>query len=168
MSIAEQLLADFRMEAENTRKVLNAVPAERFDWRPHEKSMTLQRLAGHIAESPGWGHAMMEDELDFASSSGDWKPFNPTSRKELMDGFERIAGDFEKLIAGRGDEFMNGTWTMRSGEQVFMELPRHVAMRSTVIHHIVHHRGQLTVYLRLLGVPVPGTYGPTADQEAMV
>lgn len=168
MTIAENLLADFRMEVESTRKVLNAVPAERFDWQPHPKSMSLQRLAGHVAETPGWATAMIADEMDFAAMAGEWKPFLPASSGELMDGFERQVEDFEKLLAGRTDDFMNGIWTMRSGDQVFLKMPRHTAMRSTVIHHIVHHRGQLTVYLRLLGVPVPGTYGPTADEEAMV
>ena len=167
MTIAEHLLADFRMEAEATRKVLNAVPADRFDWQPHEKSMSLQRLAGHVAETPGWTKAMMEDEMDFAALAGKWEPFLPASKQELMDGFEREVKELEERIGGKSDDFMTGIWTMRAGDQVFMKAPRHTAIRSTVVHHIIHHRGQLTVYLRLLGVPVPGTYGPTADEEAM-
>lgn len=167
MTIAEHLLADFRLEAESTRKVLNAVPADRFDWQPHEKSMTLGKLSGHVAEAPGWASAIMEDELDFASI-GPWESFLPATKQELMEGFERQLEDFATQVSGRSDDFMNGTWTMRSGEQVFLTMPRHTALRTTVIHHIVHHRGQLTVYLRLLGVPVPGTYGPTADETAMV
>jgi uncharacterized damage-inducible protein DinB len=168
MTIAEHLISDFKMELEGTRKVLNAVPAERFDWRPHEKSMPLQRLAGHVAEMPGWTHAIMEKEMDFAALAGGWKPFLPETKQELIDGFERQASDFEKVIGGKSDEFMNEIWTMRAGDQVFMKTPRHTAIRSTVLHHTVHHRAQLTVYLRLLGVAVPGTYGPTADEPAMV
>jgi hypothetical protein len=112
MTIAEHLLADFRMEVEGTRKVLNAVPAERFDWQPHPKSMSLQRLAGHVAETPGWATAMIADEMDFAKVAGEWRPFLPASSRELMDGFERHVRDFEKLIAGRTDGFMSGTWTV--------------------------------------------------------
>jgi len=167
MTIAEHLLADFRFEVDGTRKVLDAVPADRFDWQPHEKSMSLQRLAGHVAETPGWTTAMMEDEMDFAAVAGEWKPFLPATKQELMEAFEAQMKGFEKLVDGKSDEFMSGIWTMRSGDHVIMKAPRHTAIRTTVIHHVIHHRGQLTVYLRLLGVPVPGTYGPTADQEAM-
>lgn len=167
MTIAEHLLADFLMEAESTRKVLDAVPAERLDWQPHEKSMSLGRLAGHVAETPSWAPSMMEDEMDFAGVADSWKPFIPAGKTDLMQGFERNVKDFEKLLAGRQDDFMNGTWTARHGDQVVMAMPRHTALRTTLVHHVIHHRGQLTVYLRLLGVPVPGTYGPTADEAAM-
>jgi uncharacterized damage-inducible protein DinB len=166
MSIAEALVADFHEEAENTRKVLSAVPDDHLDWKPHAKSMSLGRLAGHIAETPGWAPSLMEDELDFAKAAGDWKPFLPANRSELLARFESEAGAFQKLVASKQDDFLKRTWTMRHGSQVLWQTSRHNALRSTAIHHIVHHRGQLTVYLRLLGVPVPPTYGPTADTES--
>jgi uncharacterized damage-inducible protein DinB len=166
MSIAEALVADFREEAGNTRKVLSAVPDDRLDWKPHAKSMSLGRLAGHIAETPGWIPSMMADEMDFAKSGGDWKPFLPVSRAELLARFEREIEAFAQLVRDRPDDFLKRTWTMRHGAQVLWQVPRHTAIRSTAIHHIVHHRGQLTVYLRLLEVPVPPTYGPTADTES--
>jgi uncharacterized damage-inducible protein DinB len=163
MSIADALVADFLEEAENTRKVLAAVPENRLDWKPHAKSMPLGRLAGHIAETPGWTPSMMNDELDFASSGAEWKPFLPAKSSELLERFEREVQAFPRVITGKTDEFLKRTWTMRHGAQVLWQVPRHTALRSTAIHHIVHHRGQLTVYLRLLDVPVPPTYGPTAD-----
>ena len=165
MSIAEALVADFREEAENTQKVLLAVPDDRLDWKPHPKSMSLGRLAGHIAETPSWIPSMMEDELDFAKSGG-WKPFLPAKQSDLLDRFRRENEAFQRLVAGKPDEFLLRSWTMRHGDHVLWQVPRHTAIRSTAIHHIVHHRGQLTVYLRLLGVPVPPTYGPTADSES--
>ena len=166
MNICDAIVSDFRMEAQSTRRVLEAVPEDKLQWKPHDKSMSLGQLAGHIAETPAWIPTMLEDELDFGNVSQDWQPFVATSRAGLLEAFEKNAGDFEKVLAGKSDDFMRATWTMRSGEKVLMQAPRHEAIRGTLIHHTIHHRGQLTVYLRLLGVPVPGTYGPTADVEA--
>ena len=166
MSIGKTLVAEFKHEAANTRKVLEAVPEDRFDWKPHEKSMTLGQLAAHIAETPTWVRSMIEDELDFAVAGGDYKPFAPATKAELLAGFDENVKDFETTVAGRDDEFLGVTWTMRHGDKVLMSVPRHVAMRSTAINHIIHHRGQLTVYLRLLDAPVPPTYGPTADNAS--
>jgi uncharacterized damage-inducible protein DinB len=161
MTISEALLADFQAEVGRTRAVLQAVPEDRLDWKPDDKSMSLGRLAGHIAESPAWTHLMMEDETDF--SAGDSQPYEAASRSDLMSTFEQHVTSFRQLLAGRDDAFLHGTWTARAGDKVIMSMKRHVAVRSTAIHHTIHHRGQLSVYLRLLGVPVPQTYGPTAD-----
>ncbi|MGQ0720144.1 MAG: DinB family protein [Candidatus Eiseniibacteriota bacterium] len=166
MSIADALVADFREEAENTRKVLAAVPDDRMDWKPHAKSMSLGRLAGHIAETPAWTPSMMQDELDFAKAGAGWESFAPSKGSELLERFEREIEAFPRLLSGKTDDFLKRTWTMRHGDHVLWQVPRHTAIRLTSIHHIVHHRGQLTVYLRLLGVPVPPTYGPTADTES--
>jgi uncharacterized damage-inducible protein DinB len=162
MTLSEALLGDFQYEAANTRKVLEAVPADRWDWKPHDKSMSLAQLAGHIAENPGWVDSMMADELDFGAM-GDWKPFLPASRDELLSTWDKGVAHFTEQITGKDDAFMSGTWTMRQGEKVLMAMPRHVAIRGMALHHVLHHRGQLTVYLRLLEVPVPSTFGPSAD-----
>ena len=163
MSLARSLVTDFDNEAALTRKVLAAVPEDRLGWKPHEKSMSLGQLAGHIAETPGWCGAMLEPSFDFAASAADYKPFEPRSRKDLLDSFDRSASALGPIFKDRDDAFLQETWTMRNGDKVVMQQARHEAVRTIAIHHMIHHRGQLTVYLRLLGVAVPGTYGPTAD-----
>lgn len=165
-TLAAAILADFDQETQKTRKVLEVVPDGRFEWKPHEKSMTLGQLAGHVAENPVWVHAMMEDETDFSTAMSDYQPFDPKSRADVLAAFDRNAGTLRDLVGGRDDAFMLRTWTMRMGEKVLMVQPRHSAIRFTAIHHWVHHRGQLTVYLRLLGVPLPQIYGPTADDAS--
>jgi uncharacterized damage-inducible protein DinB len=162
MSLSENIVADFEAESKRTRAVLEAVPQEHLDWKPHEKSMTLGQLAGHLAENPSWVQGFLEDEMDFAQLEG-YQPFVPTTTAELMGALEANTPTVAEALAGREDAFMDGTWTMRMGDQVFKQEPRHTAMREILVHHAVHHRGQLTVYLRLLGVPVPVTYGSTAD-----
>ena len=118
MSLSQQIVADFEEEATHTRKVLEAVPGDRLDWKPHEKSMSLGQLAGHIAETPSWLAAMLEDEMDFASMPADYKPFVPTSPGELAQTFETNACELAKSLADRDDAFMQATWTMKKGDQV--------------------------------------------------
>jgi uncharacterized damage-inducible protein DinB len=162
-TLAESILADYQAEAELTKTVLEAVPEDKLGFQPHEKSWTLGRLAGHVAEGPSFCGAMTEPELDFASGGSDWKPFEPTKKAEILAKLDEVSGQIAKLLAGRDDAFMNETWTMRAGEKVIWQVPRHVAMRSMAIHHSIHHRGQLEVYLRLVDAIVPPIYGPTAD-----
>ncbi|MCP3919769.1 MAG: DUF664 domain-containing protein [bacterium] len=161
-SLSTALLADFQHEAGVTRRVLEAIPEDRYDWKPHDKSMTLGALASHVAESPTWAHSMLEDELDCASMA-DWKPFVAENRAELLAAHDKNCAGFREIVADKDDAFLASNWKMRSGDKILMEAPKHAAMRSTVVHHNIHHRGQLTVYLRMLDVPVPSTYGPTAD-----
>ena len=163
LSLAQGILDDFTQEADVTRPILAAVPAGRFDWKPHPKSMGLGQLAGHIAENPAWIPSMMEGDLDVATMEENWKPFLPESSDELLAKFDEARKIFTEVLDGRDDAFLSQTWRMTAGDKVMMEMPRYVAARSIGIRHLVHHRGQLTVYLRLLDVPVPGTYGPTAD-----
>ena len=162
MTLSASLLSDFRREAGLTRKMLAVVPESRFDWQPHDKSWSLAMLAGHVAENPSWVGAMIEDEMDLAAGA-DWKPFEPTKSQEMLEAFDKNVQMVGEAIEGRNDAFLNGTWTMKKGDDVIMSQPKHEVLRSILIHHSVHHRGQLTVYLRLLDVPVPSTYGPTAD-----
>ena len=165
MSMCQALIADFGKEIENTRKILDAVPEDKFDWKPHEKSMPLGALAGHVAENPDWTSSMMVPVFDFVADAADYKPFVPSTKAELMEAFEKNYGGFAETLGDGDDDFFRETWTMRAGDTVMMEEERHWAIRQLAIHHMIHHRGQLTVYLRMLDVPVPGTYGPTADEK---
>ena len=165
-TISEGLVEDFRDEAASTRKYLERVPEERFDWKPHEKSMSLGQLAGHLAEAPGWIAGMVEDEFDMGSLEGNYVPFVPKSRAELLETLQENMAVFEQVVAGKDDEFLSKDWTMRQGDTVLLTSPRHMAIRRTGIHHWIHHRGQLGVYLRELGVDLPPIYGPTADDPS--
>ncbi len=166
MSLAQKLVSDFEKENTRTKHVLEAVPEDKLDFKPHEKSMSLGELAGHLAETPMWGGSMMEDVMDFAEMP-DYKPYVVTNKAEMMGTLDKNASAFLEMMKDRDDAFMEATWTMKMGDKVLMSDPRHEAMRDILVHHSVHHRGQLTVYLRLLGVPVPATYGGTADHPML-
>lgn len=164
MPMIDALIAEFTIDSQRTRNILAVTPADQFDWQPHEKSMTLGRLAGHIAEIPQWAHNILQDELDFEKSP--YEPFFPTASEELMDGFDDHAAVFSQELPGTSDEDLLGTWTLRAGAQIYLQAPRVAVIRDFILNHIVHHRGQLTVYLRLLGVPLPKIFGPTADDAS--
>ncbi len=162
MSISEALLAELNQEAANTRRMLEVVPGDKLDWQPHEKSMTLGRLAGHIAEIPGWAALMAgQDELDFAES--DFTPVMAETTEALLEAHDQSVAAFNDSVQGCDDATMMNPWTMKNGDHVFFSMPCAVAMRGFVLNHIVHHRGQLSVYLRQLEVALPQVYGPTAD-----
>ena len=163
MSNRETLVKDLKGETPITRKVLEAILEERMAWKPHEKSMTLGQLAGHLAETPTWALSMLKEDLDFATMPEDYQPFVPTTSKELLEAFDRNWAALHEAVAATDDGALAETWTMRAGDKVMMQDPRHAAIRAFAINHTIHHRGQLTVYLRLLEIPVPSTYGPTAD-----
>jgi uncharacterized damage-inducible protein DinB len=163
MSICDSLAAELRQEARTTRRILERVPEGSFDWKPHEKSMSLGRLAGHVAELPSLiAPALTQDELNFAA--GTYQPFIPTSNAELLEKFDANVATAAELLGGQPDERMNDTWRLASGEQTFFAGPRTAAVRMLALNHVVHHRGQLSVYLRLLNVPLPSIYGPSADE----
>ncbi len=163
MSIAESLIKDFNEDAEMSRTLLAATPEDKYDWRPHEKSWTLGQLASHIAEAASWHQSMLEDVFDFDAMMADYKPFVAADRAELLATLDTNAADFTSFIEGKEDDFMSGHWKGLSGGAEVMAGERHRIMRRLLIDHVSHHRGQLTVYLRLLDVPVPQTFGPTAD-----
>jgi uncharacterized damage-inducible protein DinB len=163
MSLCEPLAAELRQEAATTRKMLERVPEDKFDWKPHEKSMPLGRLAGHIAELPSLiTPALTQDELDFSTAG--FKPFIPTSVAGLLERFDQTVAAAIELLKNQTDERMNDKWRLRSGDTIIFESPRAVVVRTMALNHVVHHRGQLSVYLRLLDVPLPSVYGPTADE----
>lgn len=165
MATAKEFLDELKKEAESTRKLLKIVPLEKGDWKPHEKSMPLARLAGHIAEnSLSLAITLEEDVVDL--STFEFKPFIPKSTDELMSYFEEQEERAYKALANCDDRELDKNWILKSGETVYFDLPKKQIIRELNINHMVHHRGQLTVYLRMLGVPLPGIYGPTADEES--
>ena len=165
-NIATSLIAELEHEAKTTRAVLERVPADKFDWKPHDKSMSFGQLASHVAEMHGWTKPTVEQpELDFAKM--DYKPFQPKTTDELVQHFEKNYNEAIASLEGASDEIWFEPWALRNGEQVYFTMPKVVVMRSMVLNHIVHHRGQLSVYLRLNDIPVPSMYGPSADEGQM-
>ena len=166
MTISEMLLPEFDQEMASTRKTLERVPEDKLDWKPHEKSMPLGRLAGHLAELCGWTAATLtQDRFDFQPPGAPpYQPFVPKSRKELLDAFDKGAKEARTAIAESSDEHLMKNWSLLSGGKTLMTMPRTAVLRSFVMNHVIHHRAQLGVYLRLNNVPVPSIYGPSADE----
>lgn len=164
MSLGITLAAELQYEALSTRKMLEIVPCEHFEWQPHEKSMTLGKLASHISEMPQWARAALtQEEFDVARNVQ--KPFVFTSSNELVSRFDLLVSDAFELLQNISDTEIMRTWRLRNGEKIMAEMPRAGVIRSMVLNHLVHHRGQLSVYLRLQNVPLPSVYGPTADEQ---
>lgn len=162
MSLAQQFIAEIQQEAAATKRLLAIVPWEKGDYKPHEKSMTLKRLASHVAEINGWWkECLVQDELDFAKDSGKPKEYNSTA--DIVAWHDELVQKAVVILQNTPDEEFAKPWTMRQGEQIFFTLPKAVVVRTWCLNHLYHHRGQLTVYLRLLDIPLPGTYGPSAD-----
>ena len=163
-AIARYVFIDLDRELEATRRVLERVPDGQFDWKPHGKSMSLGQIAGHVAELPSFARMILElDEYDFAS--GQWKPAKPATTAEVLALFDETSAKLRAAVAAAGDESLAGTWTLRHGAHVIVTGNRAALARTMGINHILHHRSQLGVYLRLLDVPVPGLYGPSADER---
>lgn len=166
MNIAKKLWAELKMESANTKKLLEVVPFDKADFKPHEKSMTLKRLACHVAEINGWWkECLLQDVLDFAVDAGVPKEYNST--EDIVSWHDELITKAEEILSNTPDEEFVKPWTMKHGDQVFFTLPKGVVVRSWCLNHLYHHRGQLTVYLRLLNVSLPGMYGPTADNPGM-
>lgn len=162
MSITQTLLKEMNNEAQTTRKMLERVPADKFDWQPHEKSMTVKRLATHIAELPGWVEmTLTTSELDFANNP--YTVEDVQSTEDLIAYFEKSLEKGRTELAKATDEDLEPDWTLRNGDQIYSVRPKSEVIRMTYCQ-IVHHRAQLGVYLRLLNVPIPGSYGPSADE----
>lgn len=158
------LIGELKHEASNTRKILARIPEDQLNWKPHEKSMSLERLACHVAELPQWINYMMAStEFDFTRDTFD--RVKVASKGEIITAFEDIMQQAIALLEKATDEDLNIKWTLSRDEIKVFELPRKVAVRNMVMNHIIHHRGQLSVYLRLLNVQVPGMYGPSADEK---
>lgn len=170
MQLKDLLLPEFDQEMANTRKTLERVPENRMDWRPHARSWTMAELATHIANLPTWVKSTMEDDsLDLAPPGAGGPPkITPIrSRDDALARFDaNIAGARESIAAAENSSFL-APWTLLSSGKIIFTLPRLAVLRSFVMNHIIHHRAQLTVYLRCNDVPVPALYGPSADEEGM-
>ena len=164
MAIVEALLPEFDHEMTVTRRVLERVADDQFGWKPHEKSMTLGRLATHVAEIPQWGQTILT-EPEFNMVDGEYKPTSAATTAEVLDLFDRQVTTIRGLLAARTDAELMSTWTFKQNGQELFGMPRAAAWRSFVMSHLIHHRGQLSVYLRQTGSKVPGIYGPSADES---
>lgn len=163
MTHNQALIAELQMEAASTRKLLERVPTEKNEWQPHAKSMSLGRLASHVAELPGWTTMTMNtDELDFAKF--DYAPNVNLTKEELLAVHDKNVSEAIATLENAKDEDFHKMWTMRNGEKVYFTLPKAVVLRTWSYNHCYHHRAQLGVYLRLLDIPIPGMYGPSADE----
>lgn len=161
-SLLQTFLKELEAESLTTRKMLERVPNDKFDWKPHQKSMTIRQLATHVAELPTWiSMALTTDELDFAANPYTPEVINTTG--ELLAYFERSLADGQAhLLRGR-EEQLDEPWTLRNGEEVYSTTSKAEVIRMS-LSQIIHHRAQLGVYLRLLDIPIPGSYGPSADE----
>lgn len=165
-NLASALIAEMQQEAAVARTCLERVPADKFDWKPHEKSMPFGKLAVHIAEMFNWtAVTLQQPELDF--SKFDYKPLEPATTEELVEYLDKNVAEALDVLRNTTDDVFMENWTMKNGETVYFTLPKVAVMRSFVMNHIVHHRGQLSVYLRLNDIAVPSIYGPSADEGQM-
>ena len=163
MTIINLLLEELQHEAKTTRKMLERVPADKFDWKPHQKSMSLKNLATHLAELPGWiTMTLNTDELDFEAA-----PYTPTavdSTKDLLELHEQQVASAVEGLQATNEEILQEPWILRSGTKILSRSTKLGTIRMSQ-SQIIHHRAQLGVYLRLLDIPIPGSYGPSADES---
>ena len=165
MAIKDAFIAELKQESSMTKKMLEKVPLDKKDWKPHEKSMTLGRLATHVAENTHWISEIRHiDDFDFMKDYN-FNPPNASSTDELLGIFQTNLDKALDDLSGMTDEDFAKNWTVRRGEQVMFSISKKISIRSWALNHMIHHRGQLSVYLRLLDVPVPGMYGPSADEK---
>lgn len=166
MAIKDSLLPEYDHELATTRRLLERVPEAEFSWKPHPKSMSLGQLAGHCASIPFWCSATLEAPFyDLQSGDPEARLGVPPSRDALLKEFDRKVTMARASLAKATDAEMMAPWSLKSGDHVIFTMPRVSAVRSFVMNHLIHHRGQLSVYLRLKDVPVPPIYGPTADEQ---
>jgi uncharacterized damage-inducible protein DinB len=164
MPLKEAFMAELKHESSLTKKMLERVPLEKKEWVPHEKSMTLGRLATHVAQTTGWiSNIIRVDEYDFATRYN--PPLTAATSEELLKIFQDTLDAALDDLSKTSEEEFNKRWIVRVGEKVMYDTPKKVAIRGWAFSHLIHHRGQLSVYLRLLDVAVPGMYGPSADEK---
>ena len=163
MTIAENLLPEFDQEMANTRKMLERVSEDKLTWKPHEKSMDLGSLASHVAEMAGWMvPAIKQSAFEVPA---DYRPFVARSRRELLETLDKNVAAAREALSGVTDEHLMQPWSLIMGGQTAFSMPRTAVIRTMLINHMIHHRGQLSVYLRLNNIAVPGMYGPSADEN---
>jgi uncharacterized damage-inducible protein DinB len=163
MNTAQRLIAEIQQEAGKNKTMLERIPESKLSWRPHAKSMTIGRLGMHIAELPNWiVRSLTSEEYDFGT--GPYTPNIPQTHAQIIVEFEQQLRSATETLGTASDEVLSKNWRVRKGDKVIYDMPRSEVIRRQ-LNHIIHHRGQLSVYLRLLDVPVPGVYGPTADEK---
>jgi uncharacterized damage-inducible protein DinB len=165
MSISEGLLPEFDHEIAQTRKLLERIPADRFDYRPHEKSWELGELASHVANLLTWARTTIEEDVFDMDPKSMPAPPVATDAAGLVALLDENASAARAAIEGAGDATLMKEWSLRVEGQTLFTMPRIAVLRSFVMNHLIHHRGQLTVYLRQCDVPLPSIYGPTADEQ---
>ena len=167
MTIGQSMLPEFDEEMKNTRKMLERVPDDKWGWKPHEKSGTMGWLAGHVGTVPEWiAMTINTEELDYAPVDGpSYEPPKITNRKELLAAFDKASAEARAALASVSDQEIVKGWKLLAGGKEIFTLPRVACIRGMCMNHLIHHRAQLTVYFRLVGVPVPGLYGPSADEN---
>ncbi len=164
MAFTDALLPEFDHEMATTRKLLERVPETQLGWKPHERSMSLGRLATHLAELPQWAkHIICEDEINL---TGGYTPREEQSVTAILSQFDTSIAETRRLIAAKSDAELMAPWTFKANGKTLFTMPRAAVLRGMLFNHMVHHRGQLSVYLRLQNVPVPAIYGPSADEGA--
>ena len=166
MTIGQMMLGEFDQEMQNTRKTLERCPDDKWTWKPHEKSGTVSWLASHIATMVGWtGVTLTTENFDYAPVNGPaYEPPKIENRKQLLAEFDKNVAEARAALASASDVEMMKPWTLLAGGQAVFTMPRVACLRSMIFNHVIHHRAQLTVYYRLLGIPVPALYGPSADE----
>jgi uncharacterized damage-inducible protein DinB len=162
MTIAQSFLAELKHEANTTRKMLERVPFDQINWQPHEKSMALLRITQHIASLPLWIPRIIDNEV-FNFTNLVYNPPVPENSSDLIKEYDKNIETAEQSLSTYPDEEIVKLWTLKRGDITMFTLLKTVAVRNLALNHLIHHRGQLSVYLRLLNVPVPGAYGPSAD-----
>lgn len=167
MLIRDALLPEFDQEMATTRRLLERIPDDKFSFKPHPKSMDMATLATHLSDMTGWAvETIGKDSFDLAG-------FDPSTRKiaasraELLERFDKAAASARAALATAENDQLMQPWSLKSGETVFFTMPRVAVLRGFVFNHCIHHRGQLSVYLRLNDIPVPSIYGPSADEPGM-
>jgi uncharacterized damage-inducible protein DinB len=164
MRLIDPLLMEFDREASTTRKLLERLPDAKLSWAPHAKSFTLARLAKHLATLPGWiAGTLLADGFDLGTAPPPGEP--PRATVEILKAFDENVGNAKAALAQLDDTRAMAAWTLSMNGKTLMQMPRIAFVRTILLNHSIHHRGQLSVYLRLLDVPVPPMYGPTADED---
>lgn len=164
MGIINAIVAEFDHECTLTRRMLERVPDDKWGWKPHEKSMSLQQLDGHLAEIPMWVEATCTMDV-FEMAPGSYQPFLPETSGALLAAFDDFVAKARALMLEESDEHLMQNWTMKMGDQVMVSMPRVAVLRAFILSHTIHHRAQLGLYLRMNDVALPATYGPSADEQ---
>jgi uncharacterized damage-inducible protein DinB len=166
MPFSQSLLPEFDEEMKNTRRLLECIPDGKLDYQPHPRSMSLARLASHVAQVPSWTKFTLDQEvLDMEPGS---KPVILESRAELLQAFDQGVAEARQRISAASDDDWQKIWTFKVGGATVISMPRSAVMRSVIMNHLIHHRAQLGVFLRLNEVKIPGMYGPSADEKSFM